>query len=169
MAEESLHDDLCQIMKQSARDVAQSHPPGSFARIFWENQQRASSVADARNMRWDPLMVRWCLYLRHLSSSAYEMVRESGIIKLPSQRTLRDYTHHTKAIVGFSNDVDKQVVAAANLDSCEEREKYVLLIMDEMHIREDLVYDKQTGIIISLHIPPKLLLLCIYLYMYLYM
>ena len=25
-------------------------------------------------------------------------------------------------------------------------EKYVILIMDEMHIREDLVYDKQTGI-----------------------
>ena len=35
----------------------------------------------------------------------------------------------------------------------------MLLIRDEMHIREDLVYDKQTGIIISLHKPPKLLLL----------
>ena len=122
MAEESLHDDLCQIMKQSARDVAQSHPPGSFAHIFWENQQRPSSVTDVRNMWWDPLMVWWCLYLRHLSSSAYEVVRESGIIKLLSQRTLRDYTHHTKVIIRFSKDVDKQVVAAANLDSCEERE-----------------------------------------------
>ena len=54
MAEESLHDDLCQIMKQSARDVAQSHPPGSFAHIFWENQQRPSSVTDVRNVVGSP-------------------------------------------------------------------------------------------------------------------
>ena len=159
--DESLHDDLGQIMKQSVGEVTHSYPPGSFGRIFWENQQRASSVTDARSMRWDPLMVQWCLYLRHLSSSAYEMVRESGIIKLPSQRTLRDYTHHTKAIVGFSKEVDSQIVAATNLHTCEEREKYVLLIMDEMHIREDLVYDKQTGnqfsISYSFHIPNYLL------------
>ena len=159
--DESLHYDLSQIMKQSVGDVTHSYPPGSFGRIFWENQQQASSVTDARSMRWDPLMVRWCLYLRHLSSSAYEMVQESGIIKHPSQRTPRDYTHHTKAIVGFSKEVDSQIVAAANLYTCEEREKYVLLIMDEMHIREDLVYDKQTGnqfsTSYSFHIPNYLL------------
>lgn len=41
---------------------------------------RASSVSDARSMQWDPLMIRWCLYLRHLSSSAYEMLRETGVL-----------------------------------------------------------------------------------------
>ena len=38
-------------------------------------------------------LCRWCLYLRHLSSSAYELLRDSGVVKLPSQRTLRDCTH----------------------------------------------------------------------------
>jgi len=90
-------------------------------------------------------MVRWCLYLRHLSSSAYESLRETGVIKLPSQRTLRDYTHHTKATVGFSKEVDKQLQVAAKLSSCPEREKCVTIIMDEMHLREDLAYDKHTG------------------------
>ena len=49
-------------------------------------------------------------YLRYKSSGAYEMLRESGCIKLPSQRTLRDYTHVFKSVSGFSVDVDVQLM-----------------------------------------------------------
>ena len=106
---------------------------------------QAASLKDARQMQWDPIMVRWCLYLRHLSCSAYEMLRETGTITLPSQRTLRDYTYHTKATVGFSHEVDQQLKIAAKLPLCAEKDKCVILIFDEMHIREDLTYDKHTG------------------------
>ena len=34
----------------------------------------------------------------------------------------------------------------ANINSCSERDKYVIIIMDEMHIRQDIVYDKQSGV-----------------------
>ena len=34
----------------------------------------------------------------------------------------------------------------AKFDSCPERDKYVIIIMDEMHVHEDIVYDKHTGI-----------------------
>ena len=34
---------------------------------------------------------------------------------------------------------------AAHIHTCPERDKYVALIMDEMHIKEDIVYDKHTG------------------------
>ena len=144
-ADESLHNDLTKIMTQNAQTMAETLAPGSFARVFWDSQLRASTQKDARCMKWNPVMIRWCLYLRHLSSSAYETLRGSGVVRLPSQRTLRDYTYHTKAAVGFSKDVDEQLLAAANLPSCTEREKCVILIMDEMHIREDIVYDKHTG------------------------
>lgn len=73
------------------------------------------------------------------------MLRETGTITLPSQRTLRDYTYHTNATVGFSHEVDQQLKIAAKLPLCEERDKCVILIFDEMHIREDLTYDKHTG------------------------
>ena len=86
-------------------------------------------------------MIRWCLYLRHLSSSAYEMFRETGVVKLPSQRTLRDYTYIAKASAGFSRDVDAHILHEARLESRPEYEKHVILLMDEMHIREDLVYN----------------------------
>ena len=145
MVDENLHSGLKQIMEESSPLIAESYPPDSFARSFWESQQRASSLKDARSMRWDPLMIRWCLYLRHLSSSAYEMLRESGVIRLPSQRTLRDYTYYTKATTGFSDEVDRQLMEAAKIHTCPEREKYVITTMDEMHIREDVVYNKHTG------------------------
>ena len=105
-------------------------------------------------------MIRWCLYLRHhsgnnLSTSVNAVIghtkqakhmrpsiRDSSCITLPSQRTLRDYTYYVKACTGFSNEVDKQLADAVKL---EEREKCVVLIMDEMHLKENLVYDKHTG------------------------
>lgn len=71
---------------------------------------------------------------------------------LPSQRTLRDYTHFAKAISGFSCDVDKQLIDAAGISSCPDWKKHVVLIIGEMHIREDLVYDKFSGRWIYIHV-----------------
>ena len=38
---------------------------------------------------------------------------------------------------------------AAGLDRCPEREKYVILLLDKMHIRQDLLFDKHTGNLIG--------------------
>lgn len=88
---------------------------------------------------------RWCIYLRHLSGGAYDMIRDFGVVSLPSQRTLRDYTYYTKTCVGFSSEVDRQLMDVADIANCPEREKYVVILMDEMHVKENLVYDKHTG------------------------
>ena len=37
------------------------------------------------------------------------MLRNSECIRLPSQRTLRDYTHYTSTTIGFSAEVNKQL------------------------------------------------------------
>ncbi len=74
----------------------------------------------------------------------YTLVR-SSVLKLPSKRTLRDYTHYTEAAPGFSAKVDSMLMRAAKVDNCPERSKCMLLLLDEMHIREDLVYDKHNG------------------------
>lgn len=94
-------------------------------------------------------MIRWCLYLRHQSSKAYEAIRESGCLSLPSQRTLRDYSHSVKAKPGFSTEVDHQLMLASKVVLCPEWEKLVVLLLDEMYIREDLVYDKHSGKLIG--------------------
>lgn len=90
-------------------------------------------------------MIRWCLYLRHQSSKAYETLRQSGCFHLPSQHTLHDYSHSVKAGAGFSMEVDCQLRKAINMESCPEWHKLVILLLDEMSIKENLVYDKHTG------------------------
>ena len=143
--DEQIHEDLCNIVAAQSPYIESTYPPGSFQWLFWEQQKQANACADARSMRWHPLMIKWCVYLRHLSSSAYETLRDSGCVVLPSQRTLRDYTHYVPAVIGFSAASDKQLFEAANISDCQEWEKYVVLILDEMHIKEDLVFDKHTG------------------------
>ena len=85
-------------------------------------------------MRWHPLLIRWCLYLRHQSSKAYETLRDSGIA-LPSQRTLRYYTYSCKAATGFSSGIDQQLILASRVLVCEVWKKYVKSLADEMYIQ----------------------------------
>ena len=94
-------------------------------------------------------MIRWCIYLHHKSSKAYELLRKSNCINLPSQRTLRDYTHFVDSASGFTDDLDSQLVQDSKLTPLKEHEKYVGLIGDEMHVKQRLVYDKNTGDLIG--------------------
>ena len=41
------------------------------------------------------------------------------------------------------------LIQASKVESCPEREKYIIILLDEMHIREDLVFDKHTGALIG--------------------
>ena len=103
----------------------------------------ANSLRNNKSMCWHPLIIKWCLYLQHLSGKK----AISGCIKLPSQRTLRDYTHYIKSQVGFSGDVDQAIVDAANLSV--DLHKYVTLVMDEIYIKSDLVYEKHEGTLVG--------------------
>ena len=41
------------------------------------------------------------------------------------------------------------LMEAAEVKTCAERNKCVILLLDEMHVREDLVYDKHEGELIE--------------------
>ena len=131
--DDDVSDDLKTIMMEEEKSVLQQYPEGSFLHLFWQHQKEAL-CRNLKGMRWHPMMIRWCLYLRHQSNKAYDVLRESGIA-LPSQRTLRDYTHSCKAATGFSKHVDQQLVLASRILSCEEWQKYVVVLVDEMYIR----------------------------------
>ena len=79
-----LHSDLLTIMKENGErsGIKEAYSEGSFSRLFWEKQFKAASVADARQMRRHPVIIKWCLNLKLLSGAAYHAVRSSGFIKL---------------------------------------------------------------------------------------
>ncbi len=80
--------------------------------------------------------------MKFKSSSAYDALRSTGVLTLPSERTLRDYTHWMKGQVGFSSSLNRELIKEANVN--EEKDKYMVLVLDEMKVREDLVFDKHS-------------------------
>ena len=87
-------------------------------------------------------------YLHYRSSGAYEALRNSGVITLPSTRTLCDYRHFTTAKPGFSATADLQLLELI-MQKKHSLSKYVFILLDEMYLKEGLVYDKGTGSLIG--------------------
>ena len=145
----SLDGDLRAIMAEKTPDVYKQYSFGTFRRLFWDEQRKASTVKSASGMRWHPVMIRWALNLKMLSSSAYHALRTSGFVKLPSERTLRDYTHFFHQKTGFQKEVNDMLVAEAGIATSSEGGKLVTIVFDEMRIREDLVFNKNTQEIVG--------------------
>ena len=141
----SLNDDFLAIMTENNSQVEKHFPEGSFRRLFWDQQFQAAKTRDARQMRWHPCMIRWCLNLKLLSSAAYHSLRTSGFLKLPSERTctLRDYTHFIKSKAGFSSELDQLLADESQVSTLPEWKRHVVLVLDEMKVKESLVFDKQ--------------------------
>ena len=139
------NNDLLTIMKEHASQIEEVFPNNSFRQLFWKQQMDAALKKNPKQMRWHPLMVKFCLSLKLKSSSTYEGLYNSGLLRLPSQRTLQDYTHVIKASSGFMDEIDLLIQNEAKLSSLEEWQKHIVLIHDEMHIKEDLVFDKVSG------------------------
>lgn len=51
----------------------QTFPSQFVSELFRKQQQEASTKSDSRGRRWHPLVIRWCLYIHHRSSGAYQV------------------------------------------------------------------------------------------------
>ena len=65
--DESTSADLQQIMEDNDTSILKQYPKESFLYLFWTQQKEALTKSSTKGMRWHPLMIRWCLYLRHHS------------------------------------------------------------------------------------------------------
>ena len=85
------------------------------------------------------MLIKGCFNLKLISSASYHALRTSGFIKLPS--------NELQGTKWFQPEVDDQLRKEANIDSLPEEKKYVVLALDEMKEKEDLIYDKLEEII----------------------
>ncbi|XP_070562112.1 uncharacterized protein [Ptychodera flava] len=141
--------DIKDIMEECTDNVVKAYKEDSFQRLFWEEQLRYAKCTDSRQMRWHPTIIRWCLFLKFKSSACYDALRKSGFVKLPSQRTLSDYSNYIKPKVGLNKPVLKEVVSEIRAKGIPEDLWYVALLHDELKVKKDLVYDKYTGQLIG--------------------
>ena len=91
-----LNDDLVDIFK----GIPESKVP-PFMKLFWQEQQKYLRTKHKSQIRYHPAIIKYCLSIAAKSSSAYEQLRldskdGSGVLVLPSQRTLRDYRNYIK-------------------------------------------------------------------------
>lgn len=157
-------------MEENAGAIASKFKENTFPWIFWQSQLKAAKMKNMRSMRWHPLMIRsneitilittsaftvvdfnvykrWSIYLRHLSGKGYALLRESGYLKLPSERTLRDYTFYNKTQIGFSTATDQKLLQLTK--DYLPFQKMIGITIDEMYISEGVVYDRKSGQILG--------------------
>ena len=144
-----LERDLIQIMTENSEEITRVYPKDSFAHLFWTEQLKAAACKDSRQVRWHPLIIRWCINLKLMSSSAYFAMRSVGFLKLPSERTLRDYTNYFDQQTGYQQEVIKELQQEAKLEMLDENRKFCSLVIDEMKVKEGLVFNKYKGNIVG--------------------
>lgn len=138
--------DLVSIMSRA--DPSRVSP---FMKLFWEEQQKYLQTS-SKSVRYHPMIIRYCLSLAAKSSSAYEDLRYNekdgtGVLILPSQRRLRDYRNYIKPQRGFNKGIIQEL--KTKMKHFSDPERYVVLLLDEMKVQENLVWDKHTGELIG--------------------
>ena len=138
--DEPLKTDLEGIMEESTSKVHETYPPGSFLYFETSNykQWRLRIVASLGGIQWwwnGVLTWNW-------SGRTYNALRSTLV--LPSERTLRDYTHYYESKPRFDDELDKQLMKEAQVDTIQDFQKYVCLVLDEVRVKEGLVYDKHS-------------------------
>lgn len=111
-------------------------------KFFWE-QQMTLLQSNKMGRRYHPQVIRFALSIHGKSPSACRELRDSGALILPSERVLRDYKNYFKP---------KAEINKENIECLREKTKhftdlqrYVVLVMDEMKIQSNLVFDKVSG------------------------
>lgn len=115
-----------------------------FFKLFFKEQKKRWL---GKAGRWHPMLIRYALLLHSRSPSAYNLLRDTGVLKLPSSKTLKDYTHYIKPQCGFQFErIDELKNSVNNLKG---HQRCVGLIFDEMKIFESLVYhsDRLVGFV----------------------
>ena len=75
----SIADDIEEVMNKNLN-------VSPFMKLFWEQQK--SSQNKGSGVRYHPMIIRFCLSIASKSASAYNELRSSNVLTLPSLRTL---------------------------------------------------------------------------------
>ncbi len=139
---ESLENDLLKIMGgQNMETTCTPH-----MKFFWQEQIK---LLQAKKMgrRYHPQIIRFALSLHGKSASAYRELRDSGALILPSERVLRDYKNYFQPKAGINKEnIDDLHGKTSNYSDAQ---RYVAIVMDEMKIQSNLVFDKYSGDLIG--------------------
>lgn len=98
--------------------------------------------------RYHPHIIRFCLSSIHAKSlAAYRELRDSGILVLPSEKSLRDYRNFFTPKAGFHPENIKRLMSQTS--QYFDIQRYIVVAFDKMKIQSKLVFDKQSNELIG--------------------
>ena len=112
----------------------------SFFLLLLKDQAKALNMP-SRQMRWHPLVLKWCLRIYCKSHSTYSELRDSGFLRLPSGRTLSDYKNFCSSKSGWQTSVFQGMQSSCEQQKVPNVGKLGALIFDEVKIKEGLLFD----------------------------
>ena len=59
------------------------------------------------------MLLRFALYLHSQSPAAYRSLKESGVLRLPGETTLRSYANYVHPEIGYNPHVIEEIKKAA--------------------------------------------------------
>ena len=140
LKEESV--DVSAARHAKLKDIVEHAEKDSFVQMFWTEQKKAFGCK-SHGMKWHPMMIRFAILIHSQSPSTYRSLRETGVVKLPGESALRDYTNVVHPRSGFSVEVFQELKKIA--EPLTDNERWVVLLHDKISIKADLVYDRVTG------------------------
>ena len=126
--------DILAILADSGEEVT------PHMKVFREQQRRLVAMPKF-GRRYYPHVIQFCLSIHAKSPAAYRELRDSGILVLSSERTLRDYRNFFKPRAGFHPE---------NIGRLRDQtHQYVVISFDKMKIQCKLVFDKHSNELIG--------------------
>ena len=98
-------------------------------KLFWEEQQKYNKESKSSSIRYHPMVIKFSRATKSPSTYAdlrYNKITGSGVLVLPSLRTLRDYKNYIRPKKGFNPDVIKDLSEKTKPFSSAER--YVTIL-----------------------------------------
>ena len=96
-----------------------------FMKLFWKEQQKNISSSSPTSIRYHPMTIKFCLNLAAKLSSAYKDLQYdstagTGILVLPSLRTLRDHKTYIRPTRGFNpeliNELARKTISFSEIE-----------------------------------------------------
>ena len=136
----ALENDILKIMG------GQNFEATPHMKFFWEQQLKLLK-SDKFGRRYHPQIICFALSLHGKSPAAYSELQDSSALILPSERVLRDYKNYFKPKAGINPENNEALREKAI--SLTGIQRYVVVVMDEMKIQSNLVFDKNSGDLIG--------------------
>ena len=120
----SLHNYLTNIIGDS-KNITR------FVDLFWQQQKKPFQYS-LKGGRCYSMLIRFALSLQSNATPAYEELSKSGILRLPSNRTLPDYSNYTRPQADFQRDVIDAL--SEIIDNDFDTQRYIGILIDEIKI-----------------------------------